>query len=335
GEPDWERQPNGTGPFTLQSWEDDQILILARHEAYYGRQPDLSHVAHFLGAAIPLSLYERDQIDLVGVGGGNLERAQDPNSPLNADLRLGVNMCTSYVTFDVTRPPFDDALVRQAFNYALDRQRLATGLYQGNVLPAGGLLPPGMPGYTGDVGGYDYDPEIARDLLRQAGYASGADLPPMTYSTAGYGSPGGLVTAIITMWQEALDVTVEPVLIDPFTYLDEIYAGNIGNIFTQGWCADYPDPENFLDVLFHSQSQQNLGGYASPSLDALVEEARVETDVTRRLALYQQAEQVLVDDAPAVFLNHSESAVLVKPWVRNYTLTPLGVAQWQYVELER
>jgi oligopeptide transport system substrate-binding protein len=333
--PAWERAPNGTGPFTLQKWLDDEILILARYAGYYSRPAQVENIVYYLGAGLPLTLYENGQIDLVGIDGGTLERALDPNSPLYADLHVGVNLCTFYINFNLRQPPFDDPAIRRAFSLALDRRRLVEGLYQGNALPAVGPLPPGMPGYGGEIEPHDYDPQRARELMAGAGFAGPADLPTLTYTTAGYGGVGALVTAVITMWQDTLGVAIEPELIDPFIYLDELYAGNVGHFFSSGWCADYPDPENFLDVLFHSASNQNLSGYASPEVDALLEEARVEPDVTRRLALYAEAERRIVADAPVLFLVHSLSAELVKPYLVGYKLTPMEVPQWHRVGLAR
>jgi ABC-type oligopeptide transport system substrate-binding subunit len=137
------------------------------------------------------------------------------------------------------------------------------------------------------------------------------------------------------MWQDALGVTIEPVLLEPFNYLDELFAGNTGHIFGMGWCADYPDPQNFLDVLFHSESRQNLSGYANPEVDELLERARVEPDVKRRLDLYADIERTIVADAPVILLTHSISAVLVKPHLHDYVLTPMGVSQWHRVNVSR
>ena len=94
--------------------------------------------------------------------------------------------------------------------------------------------------------------------------------------------------------------------------------GEHGQLYSFGWCADYPDPENFADVLFHTGAQQNMGHYSNQQLDALLDQARVEQDVQRRIALYQQAEQLIVDDTPAIFLGHGLSFVLVKPYVKGY-----------------
>jgi ABC-type transport system substrate-binding protein len=225
-------------------------------------------------------------------------------------------------------------LVRQAFNHAIDRERLVTTLGQGRMLVANGPLPPGMPAFQDRPLTYEYDPGYAQELLLQAGYEPGS-LPPLQYHMPGYGDVHAQATALITMWQENLGVTIEPVLIDPYTYNDELFAGHVGHIFDAGWCADYPDPENFLDVLFHSRAQQNLGGFADAEIDALLEAARVEQDTAARLALYAQIEEKLIATAPALFMSHPLSAILVKPVVSGYALAPIGVPQWHLVTIDR
>ncbi|MCA9934832.1 MAG: peptide ABC transporter substrate-binding protein [Ardenticatenaceae bacterium] len=330
---DWEHHPNGTGPFTLQEWRDDDILILARNEYFYRDPANISHLVYLLGANLPLSLYEQDEIDLVGVGGDTLARAQDPNDPLAADLRQTASLCTSSIGLNNRLAPLDDVRVRQALAYALDRQKLVDIFWEDSGLQAAGALPPGMPGYGGVTQPLPYDPARARQLLAEAGYADPADLGTLTFYTAGYDEVNGLVTAVITLWQETLGITIEPVLLDPYTYNDQLYAGDIGHFFSSGWCADYPDPQNFLDILYHSDSVQNLSGYHSAMVDRLLEQARTERDVPTRLALYAQVEQHLAEDVPVIFLAHGVTAVLVKPRVQNYILTPLGVPQWHLVSV--
>ncbi len=332
--PDWERQPNGTGPYRLRAWEDDEILVLERHEAYYNTPPAVPHIVYLLGAGLPLAMYENGQIDLVGIGGSTLERARDPNDPLSADLVTGVSMCTSYVGYNTQLAPFDNPLVRQAFTQAIDRERLVRTLSQGNALVAEGILPPGMPGYLPRATQYPFDPAAAREKLAAAGYTP-ETLPPITYTTAGYDELDAWSTALLTMWRENLGVEIRPVLVDPFTYQDELFAGRVGHLWDYGWCADYPDPQNFLDVLFHSQAQQNIGGFGSAGVDALLEAARIEEDATARLGLYQEAETALIAEAPALFLSHSLTAALVKPYVQGYVLTPIGIPQWHRVQLSR
>ena len=332
GQSGWERRPNGSGPFKLKTWQDDDLIILERNDDYY-RQPALvPQVVYDLGPGLPLSRYETGQIDLVGIGNSTLERAQDPNSPLSEDLRTVVSLCTSSIGLNNQLPPFDDLRVRQAFNYALDKERLIETFAGGNALVANGPLPPGLPGYGGLEGeSYPYDVEKARVLLAEAGYADGADLGTLTFTTQGYGDAGAYITAVITMWQEALGVTIQPVVLDPFAYYDQLYAGNFGHFFASGWCADYPDPQNFLDILYRSGSEQNLARFSDPAIDALLDEARIEQDIAARLAMYQEAERRIVKAAPVVFTSHAMTAVLVSPRLENYVLTPMGVPQWHRV----
>ncbi len=330
----WERQPNGTGPFRLQTWRDDDILILARHDAYYGELAKVPHLVYRLEAHLPLALYERGEIDLVSVGGDALARLQDPNDPLAADLRQTASLCTTVIGLNNRLEPLQDARVRLALAYALDRETLLRTFWRGSGLPAAGALPPAMPGYGAVTQPLPFNPERARALLAEAGYANPADLGTLTYYTAGFDRVSELVTAVITMWQTHLGLTIEPVLIDPFIYNDQLYRGDIGHFFSSGWCADYPDPQNFLDILYHSSSRQNLGGYANAQIDALLEQARIERDVPTRLALYATVEQLLAQDVPAIFLAHGVTAVLVSPHLQNYALTPMGIAQWHLVTRE-
>ena len=330
---DWEHRPNGTGPFQLDTWRDDDVMILLRNDNYYLQPADIDRLVYQLGPGLPLAMYETDEIDLVGIGGATLARVLDPNDPLSADLRTGVSMCTSVIGLNNQLAPFDDVRVRQAFNYALDKDLLIETFSDGNGLVATGPLPPGMPGYTGQSVGYPFDPGRGRQLLAEAGYADRNDLPVITYTTGGYGDVGAYVTAVITMWQENLGVTIRPVILDPFTYYDALYDGHVGHLFSSGWCADYPDPQNFLDVLYHSESPQNLGGYSNPGVDMLLEQARIERDITSRMTLYGEIEQQIVVDAPVVFTSHGLTAVLVKPRLQNYVLTPIGVPQWHHISL--
>ncbi|MCZ7672283.1 MAG: ABC transporter substrate-binding protein [Chloroflexi bacterium] len=123
-QPDWQHQPNGTGPFRLAQWVDDEIIRLTRFEQYVLEPAKVSQVVYQLGPVLPLSQYEQDEIDLLGVGGSTLEKARDPNNPFNQELRTTVSMCTSVIGLNNRLAPFDDVRVRQAFNYALDKERL-------------------------------------------------------------------------------------------------------------------------------------------------------------------------------------------------------------------
>jgi oligopeptide transport system substrate-binding protein len=198
-----------------------------------------------------------------------------------------------------------------------------------------GLYPPALPGFNLNLQGLPYDPAGARQLLVQSKYGGPAGLPPIIYTNAAIGNDAGAsVSAIVQMWEQNLGVKITVENLDPDRYYDLLNSGQHGQIFDGGWCADYPDPENFADVLFHSEAQQNLGHYSNPALDAILAQARVEQNVTHRIELYQQAEAMIVQDAPALFTVHGISYVLVKPYVKGYVLTPIDIPLERYMWLE-
>ncbi|MBN1304712.1 MAG: peptide ABC transporter substrate-binding protein [Anaerolineales bacterium] len=333
--PEWYRTPNGTGPYKLVEWTRFERMVYERYEHFYLGPPEIPTIITELYAGYGMRLYEVGDIDITGVPYWDLERVKDPSGSLHNELYSGVNLCTSYVVFDVTKPPFDDVKVRQAFSMAFDRQKYIDVLLSGKSLPAQGVFPPAMPGFDINLQGLPYDPERARQLLAESSYGGPEGLPTILYTDAGIGNDtSASVAALAQMWQQNLGVEITIENLEPNFYYDEIYAGNHGQIFDGGWCADYPDPENFADVLFHSQSQQNNGNYSNPELDTLLELARIEPDIAKRIDFYQQAERILVEDAPVLFTTHSQSFVLVKPYVKGYTLTPIDISLERYMWLE-
>ena len=161
-----------------------------------------------------------------------------------------------------------------------------------------------------------------RAALAQSRYAD--SLPPVVYTAPGsVGAPASVQFAV-DAWRDVLGVEVEVELLDPETYPYQLEE-RAKNLFSYGWVADYPDPENFLDILLHSESESNnVGRYANAEYDALLERARVEPDPEARLALYAQAERILIDDAAIIPLRHSSNYVLVKPYVEGFSVTPFG-----------
>lgn len=332
--PEWYHTPNGTGPYRLIRWEPGTVRIYQRYQDFYGQLPSIPYVIEQLFAGTALRMYETGDLDVTGIGGFALDRARDPQGPWYGQLREGVSMCTSYIGLDSHQPPFDDPQVRQAFALAVDRSRLAD-LAQGSLIPAQGLYPPALPGYRADLRGQRFDPQTARTLLDQSRYG-GQPLPPITFTASGYGSDiSGNQAALAEMWQQHLGVTIRFENLEPSRWDEAMHAGRHGQLFSYNWCADYPDPENFADVLFHSGAQQNLGGYSNSMLDTLLEQARIEPDVSQRLAMYQQAEQLLVDDTAAIFLGHSRYFVLIQPRIAGYVLTPIGVPIDRYLSIQQ
>ena len=324
---DWTDAPNGTGAFKLKVWQKDQLLVLERNEDWYGGTPELAHAVYRIFAGSPIQMYERGEIDLTYIGVNNIDRARDPANALNEDLREGTELCTYYLGFNISQPAFDDPEFRQALTLALDMDKYLEVSLKGLSKRAAGFVPPGMFAYNEALDPSPFDLETARQLLRESEYG-GIENPPPVKSFAGSG-------AIHWSWRELLGLEVESVTVFEFSdFLERLDNEEFG-VFTAGWCADYPDPQNFLHVLFHSESAENRFGYSNEQVDALLEEASVEADPDRRASLYQQAEQLILEDWVAVPLRHTSNNVLVRPYVKGFELTPIGVPQLHNISIER
>ena len=333
----WFREPNGTGPFRLAEYTPGETMVLTKNEHYHLGPPLLEKVRFILSGGTSMLMYENDEIHITGVGLADLDRVLDPSSPLNAELhRAPPRFSTDYIGMNVNEPPFDDPKVRQALNYAIDKELIASEIMAGLVVPANGILPRDFPAYNAGLAGYEYDPEKARQLLSESKYGDDMEqFPRIILTTAGsFGSSVDLdMEVILEMWNQNLGIEVLVQQTEFATYLQDLNKRRF-QMFQIGWIADYPDPENFLDILFHSDSSNNHTGFSNAEADRLLEMARVEPDQAARYELYRQAEEVIMAEAPWVPLWYSgEQYVLLKPNVKNYHLSQLIIPLLRYVEL--
>jgi ABC-type transport system substrate-binding protein len=282
-------------------------------------------------------MYENDEIHLTGVGLADLERVKDPTEALNADLHQAPpSFSTSYIGMNVEVPPLDDPKVRQALNYTVNKDAINSAVLEGLMVSAKGVIPPGFPSYTAGLRAYEYNPEKAKQLLLDSKYGENLEeIPLITLSISGsFGADLPLDMEVVLKEWEELGLRVEIQQTEWATYLQDLH-GRRYQMFRIGWGADYPDPENFLDILFHSKSDNNHTGYNNSLVDSLLERARVERSREARFALYNQAEQIILDDAPWIPLWHSgERNVLIKSNVKDYLLTPMALPKYRYVYFE-
>lgn len=334
----WTAKPNGTGPFKLKEYIPGQSLVLERNDNYYGNpKPSLKEIDYMLAGGSGMIMYENGELDIIGVGPTDIERVMDPTNALNKELVVSEDLSTSYVAFNVEKPPFDDPKVRQAFGLALDRQKLNDVVLRNTAKLANGIVPPSMPGYQNpNAKAPNFDPERAKQLLSESKYAG--NLPDVTIniSSAGGGAPSDLIQAMVEMWRTNLGVDVNIEQTEFATFLQDVSRRpNPYQMFSLGWIADYPDPQNFLDILFNSKSLDNHTGYANPAVDKLLNQAGIEPDAAKRQTLYQQAENQILTDAPWIPLLHGIDHVLVKPYVQGYKPTSLIVPIMKYVQVQR
>jgi len=330
----WWRSPNGTGPFKLRQWDENSRLVLERNELYYGELAKVDSVVFNLWGGVPMNMYETGEIDVTEVSLSYIDRVTDEAGPFYRELVIVPELSFYYIGFNTTQPPFDDVNIRRAFSQAIDKDKLASLVFRDMMQPAGGILPPGMPGFNEDLAGLNYDVNKARQLIGESKYGDVSQLPPITLTTMGW---GGLISqgleAIVHEWRQNLGVEVKVRQLEPQRFFYHLREEK-DEMFDMGWIADYPHPQNFLDILFHSGTDNNYGEYSNPEVDTLLEMAGVEMDSDLSLELYQQAEQKMVEDAACLPLWFGRNYILVKPYVGGYNMGPQGLAMLNSVSID-
>lgn len=328
----WTNSPDGTGPYWIESKSVGQITLRANQQ-HYRVPPKIDKVVYDIAGGSTLSSYENEEVDIAGVGLADIQTVRDPKSVFADEYYEATEMSTSYIGLNTKIAPFDDVMVRQAFAMAIDKEWLAHDVFADLLIPAQGVLPVGMPGYRPNLKGLSFDPARALQILSQSKYGGASGLPRIKITISSTGTvPSVMIQSIVQMWKDNLGVEVTIESIDYVTFLDQIKKGQF-QMAAFGWIADYPDPEDFIDLKFHSQRSRanNEVGYASQIVDQLIEQARQEKDPQKRMKLYQQAEDVIIQEVPWIVLFHSKEAILVKPYVQNFFPTPMGISVMQYI----
>jgi oligopeptide transport system substrate-binding protein len=331
----WAQKPDGSGPFKLAQYREGELIVLERNDTFYGEKAKLQRVNFLLAGGAGVTQYENDELDISGISLADLDRINDPNGPLSKQKIEFDRFSVFYFGFNVKKPPFDDVKVRQAFNHAIDKERVNQVVIRELGRTAYGILPPGFPGYNDKLQGLKFDPQKAKQLLAESKYSDISRMPPVTLTASGQGAAAPRTTqAILEMLKQNLGIDVKIEQVEYATYLNDLKRKEM-QMFNIGWIADYLDPQDFLDILLHSESSNNYGNYANPEFDRLVEQARTERDQQRRFALYQQAEQIAINDAIWIPMWFDKGYLLVKPHVKDYVPPPLVLPHLARVSIQK
>lgn len=330
-----ELSASGTGPFKLVEFKSNYRVVLAANPDYYGGKPKLDFIERpvLIDANLRLNNYEADKLDIVDVSPRDLDRiSADPK--LKANLKTFPRSATWYLGLnqDAAGSPFGKREVRQAFAMAIDKQEIIRVALKGQADLANGIVSPGMDNYSPKINPLPYDPAKAKALLAQAGYPGGAGFPTLTLSFRQDMPWVADTSQIVTSQLKAnLGISVQLRPMEWGQFLKERTAKTMAFSHLR-WSADYLDPQDFLSVLLHSNKKvngaddhpENGVGYNNPKFDSLCDQADVEPDVKKRMALYAQAEQIAVDDAPWIPIYYQRDLELIKPRVGHLRDSLLG-----------
>lgn len=319
------RRPVGTGPFKLVDWKPNSVIQLEGNQNYFGGRPFLDRLEYHIFAGQQVDrMYEsfqRKELEDSQVPTRELEGAREGKGfQFVSRSVLGIR----FFGFDTGKDPLSNRMLRQAFNFAIDRDALVREVYKGRYKSGHTFLPPGTYGYDPKYNPYPFDPERARALLAKAGFPGGKGLPVFQM----WSNPRSAIVEreheVIRRQLAEVGIRVEFLYNENWPeFRGQAEAGKFP-IFRWGWVANFPEPDNFLYSMFHSKGRTNLTRYQSPRVDQILDRARVEQDNPKRLELYREAERLVMDDSPVIPLNYYSYERVFQPYVRSIEVSALG-----------
>ncbi|MEO8513653.1 MAG: ABC transporter substrate-binding protein [Ignavibacteria bacterium] len=356
---DFFQNPVGTGPFIFQSWTPDLEIVMKRNPNYWDKDEFGNQIPYLEN--VKFRFIKDLSQQLLEFKNGTIDDSyRIPNelfkTIVNDDKTLTpeyskfivqrkTSLSTQYYGFLTTSKAFSDPKVRQAFNYAIDRDKILKYVMQGSATDPAiyGMVPPVMPNYNAKgIKGFTFDLAKAKQLMSDAGFPGGKGYPEVILNiNEGGGRNTQIAEAIQDMLRE-IGVTVKLQLLQFAQHLDNIDAGR-SDFYRLGWNADYPDPETFLNLFYGKNvpanpkdvSPINSFRYKNPRFDELFEKAISTTDVKERNRLYEEAEQLAVNDAVCLFIFYDEDWRLIQPFVRGYALDPMHRVNMRFTWLDK
>ena len=321
------RKPIGSGPFRFVSAEPDKEVVLASNDSYWGRKAHLRNVRFIVvpdtttralelrkgSADIAINALTSDMV---------LTLERDPNlSVLHAPGTV-----LAYLAFNLRDPILKDERVRQALAYAIDRQPFLEYLLRGFGRPANSVLPPESWAYNGDVPAYNHDPARARQLLEQAGYRAVNGIRFHLTMKSSTEESTRLMAAVLQQQLRQVGIALDIRTFEFATFFSDVTHG-LFQLYSLRWIGGNEDPDIF-EYLFHSSkfppNGANRGYFADPRIDALVDQARQESDQNIRKQLYAEIQRTLADQLPYINLWYFDNVLVHSRRVRNLTLNPSG-----------
>jgi oligopeptide transport system substrate-binding protein len=314
----------GNGPFVLSEWAHGDHMTLEANPNWYGEKPYLERIVVRMiednNAA--LAAYQNNELDIVNPPMSTYQAILS-DSAYAEEVNLFPDLSTFALVLNVRGEPFDDPQVREAFSMAIDREAFVEKVRSGVGKPAYTWVPPGMPGYQSALGQeYAFDAEGARQALTEAGYDSGDGFPKVSFTFADTSNARLLGEFVQAQIKEHLGIDIDLEPLEPHAFQEQVMAGEF-QMSLLGWRADYPDAENWLPDVFGTDGGANLSGYSDPEFDAALIKAVSEMNSQERLLTWQEAERIVVEDQPFIFLAFDERLRLVKPWVKDLIATGL------------
>ena len=322
---DFRNHPVGTGPFIFKEWRPADQIVLDANPNYWGGKPKVDRLIFKVmpdAQAALLALKKGDVHILADVSVQTIPAIKsDPNLVVVTQPGLVV----SGVAMTNDAKPFNDKRVRQALNYAVDKDAINKSLYQGLAVQLTAPLPSSQWGWDDSLKGYGYDPEKAKKLLADAGYPNGFECELLSYSSPrGYNPAGPELAVAVQGYLAKVGVKANIRKQEMAAFLAEVRSGKYTQMFLTGFSGDNGDPDNFLWNLFGSPGMPvaDTSHYKNAEVDKLLIEGRRVTDQAKRIEIYKKAQKIILDDAPWIFVNQTLQVRVTRKEVKGFQLNP-------------
>ena len=335
---EFKNNPVGTGAFKFVSWTKDSDIVFERNDDYWDGPVYLDRL---ILKVIPdatsrwLAL-QKGEVDLIDFPSAEDLAAMAKTDGIQLIQQPGLNV--GYLALNTQKKPFDNKLVRQAMNYAIDQQEIVTAVYGAVGQVAKNPIPPTIWSYNDDIEDYGYDPEMAKSLLKKAGYPNGFEMELWAMPVARPYNPNARKIAEIMQAQLAkVGIKASIISYEWGTYLDKTDMGE-HQAAMLGWTGDNGDPDNFLWVLLSAPAAElpagNIALWKDATFTDLIGRAKETTDQDERTELYREAQVVFHEEAPWVPIAHSVVTVPAKDEVKNFVIYPTGKRVFKHVYFE-
>lgn len=315
----------GNGPYVLQNLEPFVRGFFTPSASYWGGKGATDIEFRYINdSAVAFEAYKNNELDIIGAAAEDKAEI-DATPELAAQRQTYPGSCTFAIMFHQAKAPFDDVKVREAFAYAYDRDAWVQDVLSGIGSPTLTWIPKGYPGYKEGETRFGYDPEKAKAALAESSYGGPDALNALGVELTFSDTPRNRIRYewLAARYKEALgvDLKLNPVESTTYTALTKDIK-TAPPMYILGWCADYPDPQNWLSVYWKTGGFGERIAFSNADFDALVNQADVETDPDKRMDLYQQAQDLLVGIPAVAFAWNNVNNYLIKPWVKGVNLTP-------------
>lgn len=339
-----EKHAVGSGPFMLESMTPDKVTM-TRNPKYW-KKDEFGNQLPFLGSVVvnyaknkksELLAFGKGETDLVleipvenieNILGSLKDAQQGKNIKHKVDGEASMSM--SYVAMACESEEFKDVRVRKAFNLAIDRNAIIDNWLEGEGWPADNGFAPKMLNYDNSaVVGHTHNVEMAKSLMQAAGHANGANFPTLDFYVNSKEGSGvhKMCIAVQQQLKNNLNINLN-IKLCSLEEREKAIASGAAKIWRAGWVADYPDPENFLSLFYggnvdENMSQMNPFNFKSTKFDALFEAANREEDPVKQEKLYQQCDQLVIDEAAVIPILTDDHVVMINARIRNFKASPL------------